>query len=137
ELGFIARRQIPDKGVGHTLGRCFLPAPAVVEMRHVADADVFTDTQLVACEILEYDSDPPPQHLRIPFLKGSAVEQDTSGVWSVEPGEQFYQCRLAGAVLAHQRKALAGLQVEIDSGQRRPCAAGIPEADLLETHTVA
>src|SRR3546814_209756 len=79
ELGIEAGRQGLDEGRGHAHVGGFLPALAVLEVRHVAGADVLADAHLVAREVLEDHADALQQRGLVPLLQVAAVEQDAAG----------------------------------------------------------
>ena len=93
--------------------------------------------EIVADEILEDDAHVAAQRIEIVVAQVVAVEQDAAFVGIVEAGEQLHQRRLAGAVLAHQRQHLAGIQREAEIADRPSLGAGIPEADILEDEPLA
>ena len=64
-----------------------LPAFAILEVAHVAGADVLAHHELVAHEVLEDDADAPAQHGGVPLLQVAAVEQDAPVGGLVEPRE--------------------------------------------------
>ena len=61
-----------------------------------------------------------------------AVEQDAALGGLVEAREQLDERRLAGAVLADQREALAARDEDVDIAQRPVFLARVAEADALE-----
>ena len=73
-----------------------------------ADSDVLRGGQVVAHEVLEDDADVRAKREEVVLAQIVAVEQDAALVRIVEAREQLHERRLAGAVLADQRKHLAG-----------------------------
>ena len=73
----------------------------------------------------------------VPFLQIESVEQNSALGRPVEPGQQFDQRGLAGAVLADQRQAFTGPHVQIDPRQRRRRRIGVDELDAFEADPVA
>jgi hypothetical protein len=59
---------------------------------------------------------------------GRSLDADHAVVVDVHAGEDFHQCRFAGAVLAHQRVHFAAHQVEVDVTQRRHAGERLGDA---------
>ncbi len=93
------------------------PAFRVVDVADIARADILADRELVATEVLENDADALPQRLDIPVLQIESVEQNAPLGRVVESGQQLDQRRLARAVLADQREALPGADLQADVAQ--------------------
>ena len=95
------------------------------------------DQHLVAREILEDHADALPERRLVPLLEVEAVEQDPAAGRAIQAGQQLDQRGLAGAVLADQGQALAGLDVQIDVRQRGRGGVGVDELHVLEADAVA
>ena len=106
-------------GAAMPSSRGLAPARLVLEVRDVAGADVLADLELVAREVLEDDADAPAQRAGLPVVEVEPVEQDAALVGPVQARQQLDQRRLAGAVLADQRQALARPQCEADVAHGR------------------
>ena len=65
------------------------------------------------------------------------VEQDLAGVRRVDAGEQFHQCRFAGAVLAGNRMNGAGVSDEGDVRQRPDRAEALRDVAELDRRRAA
>src|SRR5690606_20414417 len=79
--------------------------------------------ELIADEILEDHADPLAQRVRLPVRQRQALIENASGIGLVQPGEQLDERRLAGAVQAYEREALArpDRQADVaDGGRLRP-----------------
>ena len=95
----------------------------------LADADVLVEAHVVAHEVLEDHADRPAHRRQVVVAQVDAVEQDAPLGRIVEPRQQLGERRLARAVLADERDALAGTQRKLtcrtaqrrcrDSGSRR------------------
>ncbi len=109
---------------------------SIVEVGFVARADVLAHEHLIADEVLEDHADALAQGVRVPLLEVQAVEDDAARRGLVEPREQLDERGLAGAVLADEREAVPGFQVQSHAFQRRLARAGVREAHVLEAHAV-
>ena len=112
----VAAGQPGDDLVGLAAARGPLDARLVVARRDAADGDVVAGAEIVAHEILEDDAHAAAQLVEVVVAQVVAVEQDAALVGVVEPGQELHQGGLAGAVLAHQRHHLAGLEREARDG---------------------
>jgi hypothetical protein len=84
-------------------------------------------------ELLIYDADAAVLHgRRIAHGKGRAVQPDVTRVGYEGPGQDLYQRRLAGAVLADQGMDLSALDVEIDALQGADSGKPLRDASDLE-----
>ena len=75
--------------------------------------------------------------LEVVLAQVVSVEQDSPFVRIVEPREKLHECRLAGAVLPDEREHLTGAEGEVEVAHRPSLGAGVNEADVLETKTLA
>ena len=107
-------------------------ARAVVARLDAADGDVVRGGEVIAHEILEDDADIGANREQVVLAQIVPVEQDAAFVRIVEPRQQLDQRGLAGAVLAHQREDLAGVQLERQSAHRPALGAGVAESHVLE-----
>ncbi len=101
------------------------PMPALERLR--ADEDVLRDAEVgEERRLLEDDRDP-----RLLRLLGAvedhllAVEQQPAALGPVDAGEDLHERRLAGAVLAHERVRLAGVQLDVRVLERADGAEGL------------
>ena len=122
--GAAAVRRVPDPG-------------EIVERVHLAEPDVLPHGELVAHEVLEDDAEALVQAGQVVLAQVHAVEQHLPLRRVVQPREQLDQRRLAGAVQADQRDALAGLDVQVDVAQHIDVGAGVAERDVPELDALA
>src|SRR6185437_11371339 len=112
ELRVVSLRQRLDEGARPALDRGVVPARLILEIALVTRSHVLADAHLVAGEILENHADPLPQRALIEAREVFAVEENPAARRRIEPCQQLDERRLAGAVLAHERQAGAGLEVQ-------------------------
>ena len=105
-------------------------------MLDAAERDVLAHEELVLVEVLEDDADAAAQLVRVPVAQIAPVEQHAALGRVVEAREQLDERRLAGAVLADEREALAPRHEEIDAAQRPAFGVGVAEADVLEANAL-
>ena len=109
------------------------------DQRLAAEEDVVGRRQFRdEVELLMNDRDPRPLGvLHACELHRRSRDPDDSVVLDVNAGEDLHQRRLAGAVLAHQRMNLAGLEVEVDVDQGRDPAKRFGHPRGLQDDAVA
>ena len=121
------------------LDRC-VAIGAVVEIAphrlDLAHPDVLVEAHVVPNEILEDHADLATQRCQIVVAKIDPIEQDPAFGGVVEPGEQLRQRRLAGAILADERDALARTEREAHVPHGPSLAPRVAKADVLEHEAV-
>ena len=124
-------REAPQDLDGLLLHRDLVePAQRAARTRLATEVEVADDVEVVAQrEVLVDGRD--PERRRIGWTRDrddAALPQERAFVGSVDAADQLDERRLAGAVVADQRDDLAGVDVELDVGQRldRPEAFADP-----------
>src|SRR4030095_5927288 len=92
---------------------------------------------MVAHEVLEDYADLLAQRQRIDIAQIYSIDQNRTLGWIVESAQELDQCRLAGAIVAHQSNLLAWADEQIHVAQS-PCAiVRIAKADIAELNAAA
>src|SRR4029078_11477145 len=106
---------------------------AVVTRVDPSDGDVLGRGQVVADEVLEDDPDVGEQLVEVVLAQVVSVEEDAALVRVVQAREQLDQGGLSGAVLAHEREHLTGVQGKGEVAEGEPPRARAAEADALDS----
>ena len=130
----VAAGQLGDDAVGQALVGGGFDAGLVQALLDAAHGQVLAGRQLEAHEILEDDADFLAQLGGVVFAQIVAVEQDAALAGVVEAGQELDEGGFAGAVFAHQRQLLAGVQreAEVANGPLRPILVLKPDVLKLE-----
>src|SRR5579871_432039 len=136
ELGAIPGRQSVDEFLRPPLLGGDLPALLVVEVTLVARTDVLSHQHLVAHEVLEDHADALAQCGLVPEREILPVEKYAPRGGCVEPREQLDERGLTRPVLANQREARAGGEVQRDVLESGTLGARVRETHILETHAI-
>src|SRR3954454_18969002 len=112
EIGLIALRERFDQsGRSATLGG-FSDRRGIVDMHHIADADVLARAQLIRGVVLEHHAELFAQSLRVVVADVVPIDQHAALSWIVEAAEQLHDGRFTGAVAADQSNRLPWLDRE-------------------------
>ena len=115
-----------------------MPPPRVQRRSGWRPAQMFSATERLPQQIHLLVDGADAEALRI--LRGQRADRlareqfDAAGCGRADAGQHLDQCRLAGAVLAHERVHFARAQREVHAGERLLARVGVDDAARLQTH---
>ena len=90
------------------------PAQLRLVDRLLTESDVSRHRAGEEKDVLEHQTDRPPQELEVPLAHIHTIDQNRSGVEIIETLEKTRECRLAGTGMPDDRHRLPGRYLERD-----------------------